>query len=156
MFGLQDSADLIGRSILDRIHPEERSAVAERSRRVSAGIPADRAERRCLRKDGETVFVEASIVPIEYEGRPSSLVFMRDISERKKNEAERTALEEQLRQAQKMESIGRLAGGIAHDFNNYIMIINWHGEMLASHLAPDDSAKEMLARLWLPTTRRRA
>ena len=130
MFGASDPAELIGSGVLERIHPGDRAAVEERARSVNSGMPAKRAERRCLRLNGEVFFTEISLVPIEYEGQPSVLVFMRDISNRKRNEAERAALEEQLRQAQKMESIGRLAGGVAHDFNNLLTVINGYSDML--------------------------
>jgi len=62
----------------------------------------------------------------------------RDITEQKKGEAERLALEHQLQQAQKLESLGVLAGGIAHDFNNILMIILGHCS-LAKQDAPPDS-----------------
>jgi two-component system, cell cycle sensor histidine kinase and response regulator CckA len=63
----------------------------------------------------------------------------RDITERKRAEEEQRKLQAQLVQAQKMESVGRLAGGVAHDFNNMLSVILGHAELALEELAPDHS-----------------
>ena len=65
-----------------------------------------------------------------------------NVLERKRTENERSQLEEQFRQSQKMESVGRLAGGVAHDFNNMLAIILGHGELLLEELHPEAPMRE--------------
>lgn len=90
--------------------------------------------------------------PVEVVGKPvfaqEDLIgfncSMRDISQRQQIEMERRKLEEQLAQARKMESIGRLAGGIAHDFNNQLTGISGHCELALMKIKPGDTSYEHL------------
>ena len=102
--------------------PEQAALAREMHRRVIAGESVD-FEVQGTRKDGTVLQVEMRAVPILYRGRPHALGMARDITERKRADAERAQLEAQLRQAQRMEAIGHLTGGIAHDFNNLLASI---------------------------------
>jgi PAS domain S-box-containing protein len=90
--------------------------------RALAGEPVQ-FETEMVAKDGRRGEVELRGVRILHQGKPHVLYIGRDITERKRAEGARLALEAQLRQAQKMEAIGQLTGGIAHDFNNILTSI---------------------------------
>jgi len=99
------------------------------------------------RRDGTVMPVEISATVIDLGGRKAVLSVARDISERRQAEAERIALEEQLRQAQKMEEIGRLAGGIAHDFNNLLTAIRGSASLALAELPPGEGPREDLEQI---------
>ncbi len=94
-------------------------------------------ETRWRRKDGATIDVLLSSTPIAPENLSLGVTFSAlDITERKRAEEEKGRLESQLQQAQKMESVGRLAGGVAHDFNNMLSVILGHAEMAQEQVDP--------------------
>jgi PAS domain S-box-containing protein len=130
LFGAASDDELLGEPLLDRIHPDFREQVLECIQIINDQkqfIPG--IEMVSLRLDGSQVPVEMSAVPIAYEGKDGALVFLQDISKRKLTDKEKEKLQIQLSQAQKMESVGRLAGGVAHDFNNMLGVIIGHAEM---------------------------
>ncbi|MEX2182993.1 MAG: ATP-binding protein [Chloroflexota bacterium] len=99
-----------------------------------------RIETLQRRKDGSTYPVEVRLWMARAEQPPVFISVVRDISARQE-------LENQLRQAQKMEAIGHLAGGIAHDFNNFLMTISGYAQLLASDLDPADERRSYAERI---------
>jgi two-component system cell cycle sensor histidine kinase/response regulator CckA len=94
-----------------------------------------RSESTHIRRDGTTVPVEILSVLVRFVDKEYACGFARDISDRKRAEAENAKLQSQLAHAQKMESVGRLAGGVAHDFNNMLGVILGHCELAAEKVA---------------------
>ena len=101
-------------------------------------------ETRFRRKSGEIGDVSVSAEVIEVAGQQYILGLTNDITERKRAKEEKEKLEAQLFQAQKMESIGRLAGGVAHDFNNMLGVIIGRTEMAIDQVGEKDPLFEDL------------
>jgi len=146
LFGADDADQLLGTPAIERLHPDDRDAVRERMAAVRArGRVAPLFRERYLRIDGSQVDAEVLGAPIAFKGSDGILVFARDIGKRIQAEAEQASLQARLLQAQKLESIGRLAGGVAHDFNNHLSTMLGYCEMVRDRLPPADPCHEMLS-----------
>lgn len=144
MYGIQEGEQFDYLAATDRIHPDDRDATREAVSMAIAGVNQGyyRREYRVIWDDGSVHWV-ASYGQVYFEGENRKaarfLGVNIEITDRKNAEEELRSLEAQLRQAQKMEAVGRLASGVAHDFNNLLMIIRSYTEILQDKLHASDS-----------------
>jgi PAS domain S-box-containing protein len=151
--------DLLGLRWQSLTHPDDLPPTLASSRKLLAEGQTYVIEKRCLRPDGSSIWVDVADSLIDDGaaiGERQMIGILQDITGRKEAEMslrhlnetleqrvqerarERERLEEQLRRAQKMEAVGRLTGGIAHDFNNILTIVCGNLELLDSLIDQDD------------------
>ena len=135
MFGYSDPGEVLGRDVFISVHPDDRDRVIaiNRGRQREREVPS-KYEFKGVRKDGGTIYIEVSATKIIYEGEPTTLAYLRDVTERKRSEDE-------LRQVHKMQAIGTLAGGIAHDFNNILAAMIGFCERAAKEIEEKNPAR---------------
>lgn len=137
IFGFELS-EVIGRNLWEFADPQCRELVREK---VSTGSE-EPYEAAGLTKEGKAVPIEIRATVVPYEDRTVQAVAVRDLSEHKRVQQALRDSERQLRHAQKMEAIGRLAAGVAHDFNNLLTIITGHCDLLLLNLDKDGTPAE--------------
>jgi PAS domain S-box-containing protein len=135
--------DFVDKALADFFRKHDKLAMAK-------GAPSINEEEVTYADDGHHEILETIKMPLhDSEGQLIGVLgIARDITERKYAEDERKKLEGQLRQSQKMESVGSLAGGIAHDFNNILFPIVGHTEMLLEDVSADSPFRDGLNQIY--------
>lgn len=148
LYGVQESRERLDLDEwLSRVHQDDREReIIQVYPGKDAHEPIDR-QYRVAWPDGSVHWLHSKAVAVfDYQNRPTHLIGVDfDITERKRAEQEHEKMQGQLMQAQKMESIGRMAGGIAHDFNNLLTVINGYaGQILKRMHATDPLRRQIL------------
>jgi len=137
--------EMVGRYVYEFI--TEKVSPQSVKGKLEGKLPIESAfERTYIRKDGTLIPVQLEErLMKDREGRIIGIrTTMRDITEHKRAEAEMSSLQEQLRQSQKIEAIGRLSGGIAHDFNNILTTISGNAQLSLLDLKQGDPLRESI------------
>jgi len=141
MFGFASNEEARRTNLLSLYQSPEKRAEFLGELRLLGHV--ERYEKELRRKDGGTVFViENAIAILDSRGELAEIHgFLIDETESRK-------AEQQLRQAQKMEAVGRLAGGVAHDFNNILGVINGYSEILLGNQKVDDTVRRRIQEIF--------
>ncbi|MCE8428435.1 MAG: PAS domain S-box protein [Candidatus Methanoperedens sp.] len=135
LLGATNPEQLIGKEIMDFVHPDYREAVKERVQQMKEereDVPL--IEEKFVRLDGSVIDVEVTATPFIHQGKHGMQIIVRDITEKKKSET-------QFLRAQRLESIGTLASGIAHDINNILTPMMLSLQLLQEKITDNGSQK---------------
>ena len=154
IFGYEES-EVLGRPITMLIAEADRKAYdAALPDPQDEGLTFGRiVEATGLRKDGGWFACEISLAALDGAHTKAVTAVVRDVTERKQAQEALSQRDEQLRQAQKMEAIGRLAGGVAHDFNNLMMAIRGYAELLVDTFPDGDERRAEVQEILTATER---
>jgi PAS domain S-box-containing protein len=142
LLGAKTPNEIIGRSINDFVRPDGIDLSPEGMAGLfHEGGQSPRYELKIRRLDGREMDFEVTGIVFRHDGRPAVQLLARDITERK-------VMENQLRQATKMEAVGTLAGGVAHDFNNLLQAINGYTQIMLLDKTAGDPDRENLTAIY--------
>ena len=147
IFGVRE--DEFGGTVEDfyaRVHPDDVESVRRAAADAVAEARPYAVDHRIVRPDGTVRWVqERADVLRDEQGRPTRIIgIVQDITDRRAAEEALRQSEAQLRQAQKMEAVGRLAGGVAHDFNNLLTVITGRTQLLLAQIGADAASRREL------------
>jgi PAS domain S-box-containing protein len=147
--------EVLGRLLPPLAPPDSEDPFSFLAARVLRGEALTGTEFRVRRRDGDLAELSVSMAPLrDARGFISGAMFVvADISGRKVAEEQKAQLEEQLRQSQKMEAIGKLAGGIAHDFNNLLTAVSGYAELVQNRFDPSDPGRTYADEILKSSTR---
>ena len=130
--------EAISRPFIEFVHPDDRDTVIDRHlRRMKGEYVSNIFSFRLISKSGDIKWVELAATLVAWEGKPATLNFITDITDRKR-------LDEERQRVAKLESVGVLAGGIAHDFNNILTSILGNISLARMEAAPASGIRESL------------
>jgi len=136
---------LTSRPFVEIIHPEDREKLFEAHIKRMRGEETQPVQQfRAIARDGTIRLADSHAIMISWEGKPATLNYITDITERRQAEEEKQLLEERLNRAEKMESLGLLAGGVAHDLNNVLGIVVGYAELLLRDMDHSNSTRTKL------------
>ena len=154
LFGAQSAEQLIGAQVFERYHPDYLPIIQKRIGLLSKDSKVMQpVELIFLRLDGSSVWVEVVSMLMSFDGADGSIVFVRDISERKMMETKEKEIEAQLRQQQKLEAIGTLAGGVAHEINNPLNGIMNYAQLILDKMEKNSAEAEFAQEIIHETNR---
>jgi PAS domain S-box-containing protein len=143
-------AELVGTSVFDYCHPDDLESVRAACARLLGHEGSETMTYRVRRRDGHYIWFETTSQGVR-EQKGSGLVA--EVLSVSRDVTERRHMEEELRQAQKMEAVGQLAGGVAHDFNNLLTAIRGFSDLLARGIEPGDPRRKDVAEIMKATER---